>query len=236
MKIHPSSVFSASLLIGLALSLQSVRADEPLLEEKFNEPLSDSWNVRPLNSASVTEGELTLTATGADEGYAVSNVYYAKPLAKLNFTSNTVGVTLKDLAIQGSAEPVNQVFIFALTSDNISETDATSQIRLRIDGSGSVILRGKNKSDEAPFLDLTAHAELPIKKLELGLSPKGATLTITDASGTHKAEASFDAEPKAWSDSAPFFRFQIQRNPGPGEGKLTLHGLTITSSPAKISK
>lgn len=236
MKINPSLVFSVSLLVGLVISLQSIHAEETVIDEKFSAPLSDSWNVRPQNSASAQDGELTLTATADDTAYAVSNVYYAKPVPKLNFTKNSVQIMLQDLAMKGSSDPVNQVFIFALTSDNISETKATSQLRLRIDGSGAVILRGQNKSEEAPFLDLTDHAELPIKKLEITLSPKGAIIAITDANGTHKAEATFDAPPTAWSDSDPFFRFQIQRNPGPGDAQLILRGLSITSSPASASK
>lgn len=236
MNKHRSSLSTVSMLLGASLAFGMLQADDTVIDEKFETPLASPWAVRPKDAAKVMEGQLTLIATGPDTDYAVSNVFYTAPSEALNFSKNAVQIALTDLTVQGSAEVTRQVFILALTNDNLSESEATSQFRLRIDGNGGLIVRVQDKGYSTPLLSLEENVKFPIQTLVLKLSSSGVALSYVDADGSHEANASFDAAPARWSDAAPFLRFQIQRNPGPGDAQILLRRLDVTSKAAAASK
>jgi len=145
-------VISAALALTLTALPVASRA-ETVFNESFAAPLSSEiWRAYPKDSATSAEGILTLTAQAPAEKYAVSCIQTASPSELLNFMKRQVEIKFTDLDLAGDATPTGKVFIVALTNDSADQSKATSELRLRFDGQGSVMLGISDKGASAPAL------------------------------------------------------------------------------------
>jgi len=239
MNITPRRFLKTAALFGASFCLATfplLMQAESVVKETFDAPLSpDQWKVIPPDAANAAEGALTLNSSGPEGKYAVVLVRSAQPLDRLNFVKNTVAITLSELDLKGSASPEIQIFQLIMGSDT-ADDQPSSMFQLRIAAAGSLILSIQDKGASSPVLKYMGSVTLPVKNLKVVLNASQAILSIEDASGKSEQTLPFTSAPTAWATSAPYIRIQSQRNPGPGDLRVTLHGLSVDSTVAAPAK
>lgn len=222
-------VISAALAFTLTALPVASRADA-VFNESFAAPLSpEIWRAYPKDSVTAAEGALTLTAQAPAEKYAIACIQTVRPSEGLNFMKRPVEIKFTDLDLTGDAAPVGKVFIVALTNDSDDQSKASSELRLRFDGLGSVMLMIKDKDASQPALTWKDSVTFPIKRVKLTLKAGGAELALDDAGGAKSWKIPFPSSMDKWANVAPTLRIQAQRNPGEGAAKATIQGLKIDS-------
>jgi len=222
-------LISAALAFTLTALPVASRADT-VLNESFAAPLSpEIWRAYPKDAATSSEGMLTLTAQAPADKYAVSCVQTASPSELLNFMKRQVEIKFTDLDLAGDATPASKVFIVALTSDSGDQSKASSEMRLRFDGLGSVMLTVTDKGESKAALAWRDSVVYPVKRVKLTLNAAGAELAVEDAGGAKSWKIPFTASMEKWANVAPTLRIQAQRSPGEGVAKVTIQGLKVES-------
>ncbi len=226
-----SAAALAAVACALAVLPMQARADI-VLNEHFAAPLSpDIWRAVPKNAVTAAEGILTLTAEGPAEKYGVAFAVTVNPTDLLNFTKRQVELQFKGFEFSGDSTPVNHVFIVAMTSDSEDPSKASSELRLRFDGLGSVMLIINDKGASQPALAWKQTVALPVKSVKLTLKPTGADLALEDAAGAKSWHIPFESALDKWTNATPTLRLQAQRAPGEGVTKVSVQGLKVESVP-----
>lgn len=212
--------------------LASLRA-APLISESFDTlPPPEKWKAAA--SASVKDGALTLTATGAAETYANAAFAMKAGDAGMDFTAKPVEIELRELDVGGTALPGDSVMVLIFSADTAGEGNSSSYIKLRIGDDGSVLLMcGAAGAKETTIHRLAAKLSFPVKSLKLRVSATEFSIKGMDAtkefSGAGKWTAEFN--PAVWKGAAPQLMLRSVRRPGDGQAVVKVGALTVTNAP-----
>ena len=175
-----------------------------------------------------------MKADGEEAAYVGASIQLDPPLAGLNFSKATVKVTLTDINLDGLAPPEKQVLVFLIGSDTASEVDATSYLRLCINGDGKVILSVPGEKKDGRNTDhpvFTRTVALPVKKLTLTIDRQGYTIEILDGAKPMTTVDKWGTaiDWTAWANITPDLVIKGVRRPSAGTCEATLGDLIIDS-------
>lgn len=222
----------STVLLLPFIVLVSLSSAAPLFNETFDrQPDPTIWKTR---NTSVEGGALVLKAAGPEEKFVGTGIETLDITEGLNIARKTVKIAIADIKLAGDAAPDRQAFVLFLGSDSTTEADATSYIRLVINGDGAVTLGVPKTDAEGKRYDdviLRRSIKLPLSKLVLTLDRTGYTLELP---GGAKPEVvtgkwSVNLDLLAWEKAAPLFVVKCVRRPAIGSIQGTLGSLLIES-------
>ena len=214
MNINTSRSFHALALACSIAFLQAVSQADCIIKENFSTPLSsETWGISDAKKVNSAEGILSLTAQGPETSYAITNIQMTAPNELLNFTKRQVEIQFADLELTGDVPPQNREF-FILMYNFGENSMGTSELRLRFDGSGGVMIAIYDKGVAIPVVSWGDSVVFPVKKVRLTLNPTGANLAVDDAKGPKNWHVPFNVALNQWTNAIPVISVQVMHNPG----------------------
>ncbi len=230
----------APSLLAILLAFHSIRlfALDAIVEDDFQKPLNEKIWVVPIKQCPLADGgRLVWKLEGGDSSRDLTlAIRLRDPLDKLNFVRTPLKISLSNIAFSDTATQEGCIFMLLLSSNQTAEQLADAYFKLRIDGTGKIVLAtpgalpGGEKGERTL---LQTQAALPIQSLQLELDPHLIRLTVQDSSGSCTLEGDWKKflDQNAWQNAAPFLimkairKTNVEGAPEISMGKLGIEEL-----------